>query len=405
MDRIWRLHWVPYCHDNGKSPLTYDVVNFANFLDNTQVNSEIYAASKGKTAQHGTYKERCAAISGCFELRFPDKPRLSLHPHVCAMSAANRRQAPNTPKYHVLPDMTGPLSMLSTACNTFVQATGSYIGYFMQMPLPQLRDESMFLLRLDIGNRSKDLSVINRVWSGPYAGLQGNQSTGEITHIRYDFPKNWHSRVRMSEWISLGDFKSAATQFKPEHHAFCSRSAIQAYYNRTVTLPIKPCQDKDHPQENKTRLFISLKKQDKGLRHIEVRSNTIAKRIKAVLQRGGVDVSKFTAHVLRHFSLNSQIALGKDLDDVLSRACVSNKVFSMYYKLPLAVSQVSDDLRALHHCDDDVSSLEMIEESREHITATSTSRSRRSALRITGGATGSRARKRRRTSAAAASRI
>jgi hypothetical protein len=230
-------------------PQEYSQVNFVNFLNETQEGSEAYATSKNRTAQHGTYKERCAAISGCFELKHPEKQRLSMHPHTRGMSSSNRRTAPNTPKYYELPDITGILDQQIADISVHIGKTGSYLGYFAQMPISEHRDKTMFLLRLDIGNRSQDLSVINRIWEGSYAGLRGDAIRGIITHLRYDFPKNWHSRVRMSEWITLNDYKRSSTGFKPVFYALCARSALECYYRRTVSVPIRGVIDLDHPNE------------------------------------------------------------------------------------------------------------------------------------------------------------
>jgi len=401
-ERIWRLHWVPFCQQRGKDPQEYNVINFVNFLNATQEASEAFATSKNKTAQHGTYKERCAAISGCFELKYPDKQRLSMHPHTRGMSASNRRTAPNVPKYFELPDITNVLEIRVQACRDFIHANGSYAGFFSQMPILQLRDESMFLTRMEIGNRSQDLSVINRVWEGSYAGLRGNQGRCEISHIRYDFPKNWHSRVRMSEWISMGQFQHQKPGFEPEFHALCAKSAMQTYYRRTVSLPIKPTSDKDHPNEVKTRLFISVIKQDRKINYVELRSNTIAKRIRNLLEAGGIDISKFQSHILRHVSINSQVAMGKDLDEVLSRACVSSKVYSMYYKLPFNASTASAPEAVMFENPDRENqdpTFELLTEQTSTSTATSSTSTSRSALRVSNAGGG---RKRRRGAAATA---
>ena len=407
-ERIWRLHWVPFCQASGKDPTAYDVVTFTNFLDQVQQVSEQYASDHDKTAQHGTYKERCAAVSGCFELRYPDKPRLSMHPHVRAMSASNRRTAPNVPKYFELPDITGVLQQQIDEIDPFLAKTGSYLGFFSQMPIAEHRDKAMLLARLDIGNRSKDLSVINRVWCGPFAGLRGNQARCEITHVRYDFPKNWHSLIRMSPWIALGDYKFNSAGFQPKFHALCARSAIESYYRRTVSHSIAPTVDLDRPGERKTRLFISIHKADKGRRYIALKSPSIANRIKALLKAGGLDITKFQSHVLRHVSLNTQVSLGGNIDDVLARACVSKKVFALYYKLPLtgpattAAEQVVFNDKNQENRDSQ-SGFELIQETNATTTSgsTTTTASSRSALRIMGAA-----RKRRRSSSSAlASRI
>jgi hypothetical protein len=154
----------------------------------------------------------------------------------------------------------------------------------------------------------------------------------------------------------------------------------------------------------KTRLFISIIKQDKGLRYVELRSNTIAKRIKNLLKASGVDVDKFQSHVLRHVSINAQIALGKNVDDVLARACVSSKVYSMYYKLPFksstatAPEQVMFENPADRENQDPAGSFTLITERSATTTATSSTISSRSALRVRQG---SGALKRRRSTSTA----
>ena len=174
---------------------------------------------------------------------------------------------------------------------------------------------------------------------------------------------------------------------------------MESYYRRTVSLPIKPSADLDHPNEVKTRLFISVIKQNKT-RFTELKSNTIAKRIKSILAKGGVDVSKFQSHVLRHVSLNHQIAAGKDIDDVLARACVSSKVFSMFYKLPVKASTASAPEHIMFSADQEneaPASMTLVTKQTATTTSTSSTVSSRSALRIQAGP--GRARKKRRTSA------
>jgi hypothetical protein len=139
---------------------------------------------------------------------------------------------------------------------------------------------------------------------------------------------------------------------------------------------------------HKTRLFISLIKQDKGLRYVELRSNTIAKRIKNLLKASGVDVDKFQSHVLRHVSINAQIAMGKNVDDVLARACVSSKVYSMYYKLPFKSSAATAPEQVMFENPEDrenqdpAGSFTLITEHSSTTTATSSRTSSRSALRV-----------------------
>ena len=151
-------------------------------------------------------------------------------------------------------------------------------------------------------------------------------------------------------------------------------------------------------------MFISVIKQDRRVNFVELRSNTIAKRIKLLLAAGGVDITKFQSHILRHVSINSQVAMGKNLDEVLSRACVSSKVYSMYYKLPFNASTASAPEAIMFEDPDQENQVpdhfELLTEQTSTSTATSSTSTRRSALRISNNAGGGR--KRRRSAAATA---
>ena len=148
-------------------------------------------------------------------------------------------------------------------------------------------------------------------------------------------------------------------------------------------------------------MFISVIKQDRRVNFIELRSNTIAKRIKLILEAGGVDISKFQSHILRHVSINSQVAMGKNLDEVLSRACVSSKVYSTYYKLPFNASTASAPEAIVFEPDreNQAPDFELLTEQVSTSTATSSTSTSRQALRISNAGGG---RKRRRTAAATA---
>eukprot|EP01052_Picozoa_sp_SAG31_P043364 SAG31_NODE_7200_length_1758_cov_32.971670_1_plen_110_part_00 len=55
------------------------------------------------------------------------------------------------------------------------------------------------------------------------------------------------------------------------------------------------------------------------------------------MEQCGIDTSKFKAHILRSASMRAAVDATGQLDTVLETACVSRKVFSIFYDLPVAV--------------------------------------------------------------------
>ena len=67
------------------------------------------------------------------------------------------------------------------------------------------------------------------------------------------------------------------------------------------------------------------------------------------MRTAGIDVSRFKAHVLRSASMRAAIDSGELVDSTLERAVVSQKVFSIYYDIPVAqdsVQQSTDNAAA-----------------------------------------------------------
>ena len=103
--------------------------------------------------------------------------------------------------------------------------------------------------------------------------------------------------------------------------------------NRTYDDLVCP----DRPLEPKRRLFISAFPDSETGLFFEVSSTTISNRIKAILDTVGIDVSKFQSHILRSASIAAARGhTDEALDSVLSRAAVSEKVFSSFYDLPIS---------------------------------------------------------------------
>ena len=57
--------------------------------------------------------------------------------------------------------------------------------------------------------------------------------------------------------------------------------------------------------------------------------------MKKLMRTAGIDVSAVQPHILRSASMKAALSSGEQLDDVLKRAQVSQKVFSIFYDLPV----------------------------------------------------------------------
>ena len=156
---------------------------------------------------------------------------------------------------------------------------------------------------------------------------------GRASLLRYDFNKTWNAAgSRFSPWKSLGPYLSDLEGFRPEFALCCVRSAVETYLRRTYDWPLAPWVDEVRPLERVFRLFVTAVPQN-GL-YSGLKADTVAGRMKRLMEKAGIDVSAFQPHILRSASMQAAIAAGDDVDVVLQRASVSLKVFKVYYDLP-----------------------------------------------------------------------
>ena len=335
--KFWDTKWTPYCHEHGLDPFEYSIPNLCNYLDVIQHGSAAYAASKCRPEQHASFKKARAAIGSIWLLIHPSQPRAADHPHVKLLTESVKRTAPILPKYQETISLDSLFAYL-----VHLAVTGLT---FASMPILQLRDIATLLLRLRLHARSADVAHINRIWTDEgdnafLACMQGDPSHQFITSVRYDFPKNWRSRAgRFSAWKSLGSYMNSVEGYQPAFSLCCVRSAVETYWARTRAAPVRVAACPDRPLEPKRRLFISAFPDSETGLFFEVSSTTISNRIKAILDTVGIDVSKFQSHILRSASIAAARGhTDEALDSVLSRAAVSEKVFSSFYDLPISSS-------------------------------------------------------------------
>lgn len=83
------------------------------------------------------------------------------------------------------------------------------------------------------------------------------------------------------------------------------------------------------------RLFVSVRKP-----HKDVKTQTISRWVKAVMQESGIDSTVFTAHSTRHASTSQALSRGVDIDTIRRTAGWSSgsHVFSRFYNRPILVN-------------------------------------------------------------------
>lgn len=104
----------------------------------------------------------------------------------------------------------------------------------------------------------------------------------------------------------------------------CVASALQDYLERTKEL-----------RGSTKKLCISTKK-IKGT-YAAVTTQTISRWLKKVLEKSGIDVSKFFGHSTRHASTSNALARGANWDEIITTAGWSknSNVFARFYNRPI----------------------------------------------------------------------
>lgn len=168
----------------------------------------------------------------------------------------------------------------------------------------QLTEKTVTLLALCTAHRAQTLASIK---------ITNISKAGHNIHIKIDDKIKTSGPGRFQPLLVLPEFKD-----KP---SLCVVTALNRYLQVTQNL---------RGQENS--LFISIKKP-----HASVGSQTIARWIKRVLQKSGIDVSVFKAHSVRHATTSAAFAKGVSFDTIKRTAGWTNKsqVFAKFYNRPI----------------------------------------------------------------------
>ena len=285
----------------------------------------------------------------------PSMPAVAEHPHLQHIAKSLRVTAPNLPRYSQTISLDPIFAALIKAYNDGARHE--------DVDIKNLRDWTIVLLRIRCRGRSADVVNINWIWSddpsrSEIAGLHGVSPRAvmaadamhpqvnidaetasqyvSVQRVRYDFPKNFRSRARMSEWKDLGPFLRDRPGFRPEYSLCCARHALNVLLHRTAGMPASPFVDPVRQAEHIPRVFLSVQRRQGQF--YPIRAGTAATLVKKILKALGFDVTKFKAHILRSASIVAGVEAGEHVDNVLQAASVSKKVFSIFYDLPIQVT-------------------------------------------------------------------
>ena len=341
--RTWDRSYIPWCADNAVlNPYSYDVVRFTNYLVWVQDKYEADQNERGVAQNHAMFKHARAALGAFMQLFHPDKPPVADHPHLQHIAKSLRVTAPNLPRYSETISLDPIFAALIKAYKDGARHE--------DVDIKNLRDWTIVLLRIRCKCRSADAIAINWIWTddpsqSAIAGLHGvspraaerslnaDFQTVSVQRVRYDFPKNFRSRARMSEWKDLGPYLRDRAGFREEYSLCCARHALNVLLQRTMGLPAAPFVDPLRPAEHIPRVFLSVVRAQG--RYFPIQASTAASLVKAILKALGFDVTKFKAHILRSASIVAGVQAGEHVDNVLQAASVSKKVFSIFYDLPI----------------------------------------------------------------------
>ena len=340
--RFWDTSYVPWCREHAVNAYVYDNVQFANFLEHIQSKYEGLHDAAGKPRNHAMFKHARATLGDFMKMFHPEKPSPADSPIIQQMARSLRLSAPNLPHY-------SETISLDPIFDALIKAWSRGIRH-ETVDIKSLRDWTLILVRIRLKCRSADVVAINRIWTddvhqSAVAGLNGvrlSASRGglpDVCKVRYDFPKNVRSRARSSAWKDLGPYLSEQIGFREEFSLCCPRYALNVLLHRTADVPSHPFVDAKRPTEQIPRVFLSAVKR-KGS-YFPIKASTAGSLVKKILKELGFDVEKFKGHILRSASIAASVAAGEFVDDVLELACVSKKVFSVFYDLPVQAPSAS----------------------------------------------------------------
>ena len=322
----WTRTWVPWCvHHNIRDPFAYDLHMGVECLCAVQDLTHANAELADKAEQHATFKAARAAMSAVWAIACPGT-NFAEESAVKAVAVGLRREAPNLARY----EDTWDVNLVFDRIFALAEARTPIIA----LPHAKKRAWAALLLKLKTKCRTGDLAPNKHGRGGVFRryvqqdkqlyGLQGDYLAGTVKSLRFYMNKTTISRPSLfSKWHQLGDYLRSTDEF-PHLADACPRALFETYLEETDGLPRA-----DH------FAFVSSTRTKAG-KHSGISASRLANCIVGLLRECGVP-ERFKGHSTRHATLSAGAADPlSDLDNMLSTADLSAKVFRLYYSRSIA---------------------------------------------------------------------
>ena len=276
--------WLGWCEKRGSEPISGDIHEVVNFL--------AHLFEQGY--QYRSLNSYRSAISSVHEK--VDGYEVGQHPLVTRLIKGAFHERPPQPRYSETWDVSKVTSFLES------------LGSNDKLPATELTLKTVMLLALTRPSRSVDLANLSLDYR--------KYSPEGVTFM----PTKLAKQSKQSKPITNFFFPVF-----PGNKLLCPVSALRAYEDKTKS------RRGDH---NKSQLFIALIKP-----YNPISSSTVARWIKTVLTKSGINTDIFKAHSVRSAAVSSAANAGITTNDILKAADWSSEsVFQKFYYKPEANS-------------------------------------------------------------------
>ena len=269
--------WIRWCNQRDTNPISGSINEVVNFL------ADLFQQGY----QYRSLNAYRSAISSVHER--VDGYEVGQHPLVTRLIKGAFHERPPQPSYTTTWDVA--------TVTTYLQSLGDN----QQMHISDLTHKTVMLMALTRPSRSIDLAGLNTKCL--------KYSPEGVTFIPIELAKQSRQTKKIAEFFF---------PVFPANDRLCPVTTLRAYQERTRDRR----KDKEHSQ-----LFISLIKP-----YNAVTSSTIARWLKSVLTKSGIDTDMFKAHSIRGASTSAAANAGVTTNDILNAADWSSvSVFQKFY--------------------------------------------------------------------------
>ena len=277
--------WVSWCAKRETDPIHGPVSEVANFL------ADLFEQGYQQRSINA-YRSAIASVHDRV-----DGASIGQHPTISRLMAGIANCRPPQPRYHSTWDVNTVLCYFEK------------LGRNDELSLSDLTGKTAMLLALTRPSRSADLHSLDIEYGRP--------SPEGFTFLPSKLPKQSRMGKPTREFFF--------PRF-PDNSLLCPVEALTQYLTKTEPLRVR-----DDGASRVTQLFIACIKP-----HNPIVSSTIARWLKKVLEKAGINTSIFKAHSTRGASVSAAAMRGVSTNDILHAADWSTEtVFQKFYYKPI----------------------------------------------------------------------